>query len=55
MAHLNRRAKALTAVLATAALFITACGSSDDTSDAAGGADGATPGAGTGTSIFGGG
>ena len=53
MAHLNRRAKALTAVLATAALFITACGSSDDTSDAAGGADGATGGAGTGTIISG--
>ena len=41
MAHLNRRAKVLTAMLATAALFVTACGSSDDTSDAAGGADGA--------------
>ena len=41
MAHLNRRAKVLTVMLATAALFVTACGSSDDTSDAAGGADGA--------------
>src|SRR5699024_10823476 len=41
MAHLNRRAKVLTAMLATAALFVTACGSSDDTSDAAGGPDGA--------------
>ncbi|MGO2574148.1 MAG: ABC transporter substrate-binding protein, partial [Corynebacterium casei] len=53
MAHLNRRAKALTAVLATAALFITACGSSNDTSDAAGGAVGATGGDGAGTIISG--
>src|SRR5699024_11722270 len=47
MAHLNRRAKVMTAMLATAALFVTACGSSDDTSDAAG------DGAGTGTIISG--